>query len=193
MKKQLEIIWKNLKVLMHIFVKPKIAFSSIRDNPNLVVAVIIIISIVSIGLYAGRNSPILKSKSVEFVHLYIIVMFIISTTAYLIYLSLKTLIILIISSFPKEKGTFRALFVAFTYCMFPALLGSTIPLIFPQIYPGILYISKVIIFKIWEVALSIVAISVLFNFTYKKSLLVYLPWGVIEILIYLSGKIFKNM
>lgn len=172
-----------LNLFVWFFVEPTRLFRYIKDNPKSALIAIVSIFLSLMVLFAIKPNPMLKSTSHEFSNLYPMFFFM-TVIAFLTVITLETLLISMIVKFLKVTVNFRTSFTAFFYCRLPYLLENTIFVLFPILLSQFLMLI-IIIVKIWEIVLSIIAISVIFNFSYKKSILVYLPLGAIEIFLFI--------
>lgn len=189
MKSLFNKIIENLKLLAWIFFRPKKFFTHISKRISLTIPIVILITILMGPIFAIKRFPILKSRTIEWsaTSSLFSAIFVGSVGICILILGLvlESLVILLTARLLKGKIKFKSLFFALLYCMWPPwLVEFGIFLLFPALITSVFPDLISIILDVWEVILSIIAVSVLFNFSYKKSIGVFLPWALIRFLLF---------
>jgi len=175
MKKVLVSIVRELSSFFFIFFKPRTLFNRIKIKPSPFMPIVIFLSVVVLTIFQKIS---LESKALKIVFFSLLVFLF-----YLFILFLKSSIILIGIKLLKGNSDFDLLFVAFTYSLAPFIIAYSFRWIFPldPFHSGNIAINVLIMLlaRIYYIILSILAISILANFSYGKSILAFLPWLII--------------
>lgn len=186
MKETLTSLIEDLKFFLFIFYKPKKLFNYIKSKPRPFIPILIFLSlmILTFLLIASffQERELSNSKSIR-----IIFFTLFAFIFYLFILFFKSLLISIGIKLLKGKCDSELLYIAFMYCMTPFLLAFSVLLLFPitqlNIWNIMVCVFAMTLARLYEIILSIVAISALADFSYGKSVLVFLPWLIIWIFI----------
>jgi len=169
------------------FTNPKNLFAYIRNSSiSKIHTGIAFVGITVILMYNNSIFSLLKQYSYpQLIHFFsIILFFFLAGLLISLYLSIKAVFILLILKLFKEKVKFKMLFIAFFYCMFPSsLIFGIIILIFPHLMRNFFFTLATTVSSIWDSILTIVALSVLFDFSYKRSFFIVMIWLLMSYLV----------